>query len=97
VVIGVPAPYLSYVREMMNPNFAVAAQNCLDKSKGAFTGEICPVCRVVSLCVSSCRVASGSAAVVARDTTTPDPTVSTAPVTGHDQGLRCHLGHHRAL
>eukprot|EP00037_Helgoeca_nana_P014713 m.137356 g.137356 ORF g.137356 m.137356 type:complete len:250 (+) comp22675_c0_seq1:67-816(+) len=42
VVIGVPAPYLSYVREMMNPNFAVAAQNCLDKSKGAFTGEICP-------------------------------------------------------
>ena len=43
VVIGVPAPYLGYVRELLNPDFAVAAQNCLDQESGAFTGEICPV------------------------------------------------------
>ncbi len=42
VVIGVPAPYLSMVKSEMRPDFAVAAQNVLDKEKGAFTGEISP-------------------------------------------------------
>lgn len=42
VVIGVPAPYLSFVREKIHEDFAVASQNCLDKESGAFTGEICP-------------------------------------------------------
>eukprot|EP00035_Acanthoeca_spectabilis_P000244 m.72098 g.72098 ORF g.72098 m.72098 type:complete len:250 (-) comp10093_c0_seq2:2528-3277(-) len=42
VVIGVPAPYLSFARETLSANIAIAAQNCLDKVKGAYTGEICP-------------------------------------------------------
>merc|ERR1719473_491799 len=40
VVIGVPSPYLQFVRDEMRPDFAVSAQNCLDQTKGAFTGEI---------------------------------------------------------
>lgn len=42
VVIGVPAPYLDFVRTEMKPEFAVAAQNCHNAEKGAFTGEISP-------------------------------------------------------
>jgi len=42
VVIGVPAPYLSFVKGEMRDDFAVAAQNVLDKEKGAFTGEMSP-------------------------------------------------------
>jgi len=42
VVIGAPSPYLSLVRELLPPSMAVAAQNCLDKEKGAYTGEIAP-------------------------------------------------------
>ena len=59
VVIGVPAPYLSFVRELLNPDFAVAAQNCLDKSSGAYTGEICPVrslspSHCLAICLALC-------------------------------------------
>lgn len=42
VVIGVPAPYLEFVRGEMRTDFEVASQNVLDKASGAFTGEISP-------------------------------------------------------
>jgi len=42
VVIGVPAPYLQFVRDEMKPEFAVAAQNCYNQAKGAYTGELSP-------------------------------------------------------
>ncbi|KAK3375115.1 Triosephosphate isomerase [Podospora didyma] len=40
VVIAPPALYLLLVRENLNPNIQVAAQNVYDKPNGAFTGEI---------------------------------------------------------
>lgn len=42
VVIGVPAPYLDFVRSEMRDDFGLSTQNCLDQAKGAFTGEISP-------------------------------------------------------
>ena len=42
VVIGAPACYLEFVRREMRSDFALSAQNVLDKAKGAFTGEISP-------------------------------------------------------
>jgi len=42
VVIGVPAPYMEFVRGEMRKDFEVASQNVLDKASGAFTGEISP-------------------------------------------------------
>lgn len=41
VVIGVPAPYLQFVRDEMKFG-EVASQNCYKAAKGAFTGEITP-------------------------------------------------------
>jgi len=42
VVVGPPAVYLSYVREKLNKQIGVAAQNCYKVEKGAFTGDISP-------------------------------------------------------
>jgi len=42
VVVSPPAIYLSYVREKLNAQIGVAAQNCYKVEKGAFTGEISP-------------------------------------------------------
>ncbi len=42
VVVGVPAPYLDYVRQRLPSSIGVAAQNCYKAPKGAFTGEISP-------------------------------------------------------
>jgi triosephosphate isomerase len=42
VVIGVPAPYLDFVRAEMKPEFATSAQNCYSAASGAFTGEMSP-------------------------------------------------------
>jgi len=42
VLVAPPAPYLSYVREKLKPNFHVAAQNCYKVEQGAFTGDISP-------------------------------------------------------
>lgn len=42
VVVGVPAIYLEYTKNLLPPNVVVAAQNCYKVSKGAFTGEISP-------------------------------------------------------
>jgi triosephosphate isomerase len=42
VVVSPPALYLSYVREKLNAQIGVAAQNCYKVEKGAFTGEISP-------------------------------------------------------
>lgn len=39
VVVSPPAVYLSYVRERLNAQIGVAAQNCCKVEKGAFTGE----------------------------------------------------------
>ncbi|UYV81922.1 TPI1 [Cordylochernes scorpioides] len=41
-VVGVPAPYLDYVRTKMPAHIGVAAQNCYKVAKGAYTGEISP-------------------------------------------------------
>ena len=38
--MGVPAPYLMYVRAALPESIGVAAQNCCKVGKGAFTGEI---------------------------------------------------------
>ncbi|XP_075991039.1 triose phosphate isomerase [Anticarsia gemmatalis] len=42
VVIGVPAIYLEYVKNIAPANIEVSAQNCWKVAKGAFTGEISP-------------------------------------------------------
>ncbi|GFG34663.1 hypothetical protein Cfor_03076 [Coptotermes formosanus] len=42
VVVGVPAIYLEYAKNLLPQSVAVAAQNCYKVSKGAFTGEISP-------------------------------------------------------
>ncbi|XP_017482926.1 PREDICTED: triosephosphate isomerase [Rhagoletis zephyria] len=42
VYVGVPAPYLIYVRSLLPSSINVAAQNCYKVEKGAFTGEISP-------------------------------------------------------
>lgn len=42
VVVSPPAIYLSYVREKLNAQIGVAAQNAYKVEKGAFTGEISP-------------------------------------------------------
>lgn len=42
VVVAPPAVYLAYVREKLNPQIGVAAQNCYKAEKGAFTGETSP-------------------------------------------------------
>jgi len=42
VCVAPPAVYLESVRNLLNQNFHVAAQNCYKVEKGAFTGEISP-------------------------------------------------------
>lgn len=42
VLVSPPALYLDFVRQKLNSNFHVAAQNCYKKEKGAFTGDISP-------------------------------------------------------
>lgn len=42
VVVGCPAVYLSYARELLPKTVGVAGQNCYKVPKGAFTGEISP-------------------------------------------------------
>jgi triosephosphate isomerase len=42
VVVSPPAIYLTYVREKLNKQIGVAAQNTYKAEKGAFTGEISP-------------------------------------------------------
>lgn len=42
VVIGCPALYVTYTRELLPPAVAVAGQNAYKVAKGAFTGEISP-------------------------------------------------------
>ena len=42
VVIGVPTPYLQFVRDEMRTDFHVSSQDCLNQLKGAFTGAISP-------------------------------------------------------
>ncbi|XP_054737011.1 triosephosphate isomerase [Anastrepha obliqua] len=42
VYVGVPAPYLMYVRSLLPCSINVAAQNAYKVEKGAFTGEISP-------------------------------------------------------
>jgi triosephosphate isomerase len=38
VVVGVPAVYLEYTKNLLPPNVVVSAQNCYKVPKGAFTG-----------------------------------------------------------
>ena len=42
VILGVPYPYLAQMREVVavNPSVSVAAQNCHQEAKGAYTGEV---------------------------------------------------------
>jgi len=40
VVVAPPSIYVQYVREKLNQQLGVAAQNCYKVEKGAFTGEI---------------------------------------------------------
>lgn len=40
VVVAPPAVYLTYVRDKLNKQIGVAAQNSYKVEKGAFTGEI---------------------------------------------------------
>eukprot|EP00039_Didymoeca_costata_P010774 m.145837 g.145837 ORF g.145837 m.145837 type:complete len:265 (-) comp14958_c0_seq6:2583-3377(-) len=42
VVIGVPAPYIDFIRTELRKDFSVAAQNAYKAASGAFTGEISP-------------------------------------------------------
>lgn len=42
VVVAPPAIYMDYVRQKLNANIGVAAQNCYKADKGAFTGDISP-------------------------------------------------------
>jgi len=42
VVVAPPSCYLEYTRTKLRKEVAVASQNCHDKPKGAFTGEIAP-------------------------------------------------------
>jgi len=42
VVVGVPAPYISYARGLLPASVNVAGQNSYKVAKGAFTGEISP-------------------------------------------------------
>ena len=39
VVVACPSPYLDYVRSALPASIGVAAQNCSEQAKGAFTGE----------------------------------------------------------
>lgn len=38
VVVGVPALYLEYTKNLLPPSVEVSAQNCYKVPKGAFTG-----------------------------------------------------------
>lgn len=40
VCVGVPAPYIQFVRDLLPPSIHVAGQNCYKASSGAFTGEL---------------------------------------------------------
>ena len=40
MVVAPPSIYVQYVREKLNQQLGVAAQNCYKVEKGAFTGEI---------------------------------------------------------
>jgi len=42
VILGVPHPYLAQINDMVSENkgITVAAQNCHEKEKGAYTGEV---------------------------------------------------------
>ncbi|CAF0838382.1 unnamed protein product [Brachionus calyciflorus] len=42
VLVAPPALYIDFVRQRLNPNVHVAAQNCYKLEKGAFTGDISP-------------------------------------------------------
>lgn len=42
VVVSPPAVYLCFVRQKLNKQIGVAAQNCYKVEKGAFTGDISP-------------------------------------------------------
>jgi triosephosphate isomerase len=42
VVVAPPAIYLAHIRETLNKQIGVAAQNCYKVEKGAFTGDISP-------------------------------------------------------
>jgi triosephosphate isomerase len=42
VLVAPPALYLDFVRQKLNSNIHVAAQNCYKLEKGAFTGDISP-------------------------------------------------------
>lgn len=42
VLVAPPALYFDFVRQNLNANFHVSAQNCYKKEKGAFTGDISP-------------------------------------------------------
>lgn len=42
VIVGCPAPYLTYARSLLPATISLAAQNCYKVQKGAFTGEISP-------------------------------------------------------
>jgi len=42
VIVGVPAIYLDYARNLLPRTINVSAQNCYKVPKGAFTGEISP-------------------------------------------------------
>lgn len=42
VVIGVPSPYLDFVRAEMRDDFELSVQNAYKAASGAFTGEISP-------------------------------------------------------
>jgi len=53
VVVAPPTVYLSHVRERLNPQIGVAAQNCYKVEKGAFTGEIWYAACFVTSCIFS--------------------------------------------
>lgn len=42
VIVGCPAPYLEFTKNILPANVVVSAQNCYKVPKGAFTGEISP-------------------------------------------------------
>ena len=42
IVVAPPSIYIEYTRARLSPKFHLSVQNCNDKEKGAFTGEISP-------------------------------------------------------
>jgi triosephosphate isomerase len=52
VVVGVPAIYLEYIKNLLPPNVSASAQNCYKVPKGAFTGMFLSTGLVIDVSVT---------------------------------------------